>query len=231
MNGAHYKTAQYFSVDVMTRAIDPNGAVKSPLSASDTGNGLLYTAMALALSWAHFDEFTTPLEEVWETFLKKCLNGGNLLRTPQGTYGSESWDDHIGTAVACILTNDKATPRTILWYACKHPIEAFKTWDRFPQALFMMVCAAFPWLKFVLWPLLLLIEIFATPNAGTDQSGLNLDYMYAIGLDRLYNTGAAKSIHRAAKQTAAGSVANSFKAYFGPDHPFTLLEEDFNVDS
>jgi hypothetical protein len=152
------------------------------------------------------------------------------MRTPSNTYGQEETDDYLGVILGCVLNGDLATLRSILWYGVRHffvfhntgPL-SFKCWlGRFPQVWLLMFAAAFPWTKYLFYPVLLVISHFMTPVVN-DQSGNILQYLYMYVLDILY-----KSDFREVwlMKLVPNKMKDVFGSYFSPEHPLTFAVKE-----
>lgn len=198
---------------------DKNGLVKPQADWMDSGNGVLYTSVyvALALELNPYNRMRVP----YLPLVKPCFKRrGLLMRTPQNTYGLESWDDYLGLAVACLVLDDQSTPREVLWYGIRH-LGFYNNTDtftrdaflgRFPQVWALMWIAAFPFLKWPLYPILKLIARFMDPPA-TDASGIQLAWLYLWACRYLGFT-----FEKYYPITMALSYA--YLSYYGEGHPF-----------
>lgn len=199
---------------------DKNGLIKPQSDWSDSGNGVLYTAVYLIVTQMQdFDRFIGPLDA--------CFQSGLLFRTPPtpeqpgGSFGQEQWDDHLGFAAMCVMKNFRIRPRQVLAYAFKHAgffnTDGKLEWQdnmlRFPQVWALYWLAAFPWLKWPLFPILIIIGHFMRPDAS-DRSGTQLAWLYLF---------VARHVYPGKFDTRYNEIAEQFyntcRQYYGPDHP------------
>lgn len=81
---------------------DPNGFVKPRVEWRDSGNGVAYTSLDI-LFLNYFFRFRN--RDHFEKLIIKVFKGGILYRTPQRTFGQQSWDDYALLACACAVLN------------------------------------------------------------------------------------------------------------------------------
>lgn len=199
--------------------LDPTGLVKPSKGISTSGNGLLYTSVYVLL-----DNLTLGhLEGAWNytTVIDQCmLKPGLLTRVPDNSQKQESWDDYLGVAAACIKLNVRSIPRAILWYALRHAF--FMNTDgklsmddflgRFPQVWSLMWVAAFPWLKWPMYPILGLIQMtykFDLSSPGEWQ----LQWVFLEACKYL-------GFHFDNYEYAIASLPSVFERYYETGHPF-----------
>lgn len=198
---------------------DKNIFIKPNLSCTDSGNGILYTAVMIILGNALYAKQDFGLQYTIQ--VEKCLKDGGLLtRTPDNSYGLETFDDYLGLSAACIVLKNKSIPRNILWYGIKHfgyrnNTPKF-TWNAFlfrtPAPWVLMWIAAFPWLKYPLYPILKLISHFNVPSV-TDGSGIQLSFVFEEACRVI---GFRNSLYSVLKEC----LPFAFTQYYDKAHPF-----------
>lgn len=194
--------------------LDQNGFVASEFSTTISGNGILYTAVAFLLG------FDVPNYEV---NIAKCYyKTGCLMRNPQNTNGQEEWDDYLGLVAYCILVKNKTIPRQILWYGLKNLFVydnvgqlAFKAWlGRFVYLWFLYWSAAFPWMKWLMFPFLWLTQLtFSTDLDEIGGDGYQLNWVYLTACKLL-------GFHFKKYDTLQAGLLQAFTEYYGANHPF-----------
>lgn len=202
---------QLFDYSDQWHLIKPN---KNPGS---SGNGILYTSVAFLLE----DPDKRWMASWYENLIQKCmLKPGLLTRVPDNSQKQESWDDYLGVAAACIKLSITSIPRQILWYALTHafimktesPLTINAWLGRFPHMWCLMWIAAFPCLKWPLWPALWFAQCFFTFNFE-DTSGWQLAWIFLEACDLIG--------FRFNKYNASMTgIWSAFKIYYSEDHPF-----------
>lgn len=198
--------------------IDTNGLIKPQAHWNDSGNGILYTAVYLALT--NFKEF--PL---FKLPVQACVWDGLLYRTPAKQFGQEQWDNYLGLAAIYFFTRDRAAARKCIWYGIKHfglydtdGLSESKDWLwRFPQVWVLMWLAAFPWLKLLIFPVGWLTGRFMKPDR-VDGSGTQLAWLYHFTFASAYGSEPdekMKEIHAQFKLTS--------REYYSEGHPTPVL--------
>lgn len=167
----------------ITNWLDKNGLVKARLAWTNSGNGVLYSCIWLILERLN----RIPITSVGklQASVHACLNGGNLLRTPDNQFGQEEWDDHLGLGAYSYFYKINFIPRKVLWYAIKNfgvlntdrNLQATDFLGRFPQIWVVYLIAAFPVVKWIFYPTAWAISKFMKPDV-TDASGLQLTWLY-----------------------------------------------------
>ena len=216
MTEQEYKTA-------LAKYTDFNGMLKPQADWNDSGNGIYYSALANMV--AHVNGWSLPFD--YKTIIQSCmLKPGLLERTPQDTYGQEQTDDYLGVILGCLLNGDRTTLRSILWYGDKHfyvfnndgKLEFKDFLGRFVQVWVLMFAAAFPWIKYLFYPALLLISIFLQP-VENDDSGNILQFVYLYSMEELYNIDFTSGW---LLELEPNTMKTTFSRYFSPEHPLTL---------
>jgi len=154
--------------------IDLNGLVKPRWSWSSSGNGLLYSSIARILGFNFAFNIRSCMKEP-----------GLLMRTPDNSFGQQSWDDYLGVACLCIHDGITDIPKEILKYGVKHGFFfnnigpfSFKAFlGRFPQVWALMWIAAYPWLKWPMYPVLWAIQCTFRFDLD-DTSGYQLEWLF-----------------------------------------------------
>jgi hypothetical protein len=208
---------------------DINNLVKPQLAWVDSGNGLLYTAMDVILR----DYFTFVDQRTdFQKLVYSCMeHPGLLIRTPQNTYGQESWDDYMGVAAACIVLGETEIPKMILGYAISHfffmnntGTFSWSAWlGRFPQIWILMWIAAFPIFKFMFFPMAYAISKFMSPTMG-DTGSNNTDFCFMYALSSAYGQEFLDTFKSKMNALPMTLQAN-FTAYFSAAHPFSVLAQ------
>ena len=121
-------------------------------------NGVLFTSIAKILGF----DFPNYKEMIRSCYLEKGL----IARWPGNNFDQAAWDDYLGVAVASICFNIKDIPSEILWYGIKHAFifntdgklegrdwlaRNFPIWP-------LMIPAAFPMTKYLMYPVLWLTQ-------------------------------------------------------------------------
>lgn len=193
--------------------LDKNGFYKPRSEWTSSGNGILYSAIAVVLEIENQSNFFMAL-------LGCEIEHGLFKRTPDGAFGNQSWDDYLGIAAASIKAGNHRIPFDVLCYGITHAFIfdtdgrlQFKDWlGRFVHLWLLMACAAFPWIKFTLWPVFWVIQLTFKPNLN-DTSGLQLQWLY---LESLKNLG-----FRFKKLAEFEAVLpTAFSIYYDKIHPF-----------
>ena len=199
--------------------LNPDGYVMPNAGSGNAGNQILYSSVRIALC----DALGETIDRAWFSILiKRCFKKpGLLMRTPTNDYGNETFDDYLGVAVASIIAGEKSIPRKILRYGLFHVgfynnIGPFtiKAWlGRSVQVWALMVCAAFPWMRHLLKPLLWVIATFFTQLDLSDASGSQLAWMFLYGCKKL-----GYEFKPYAKSLL--NFSGTSQSYYGMGHPF-----------
>jgi hypothetical protein len=216
----HLSTA--FSMEKIN-FIDTNGMVSPRAEWTSSGNGVAYSAQYITLKY--FAHGLNEEQKKWiADIIKRCFREPGLLqRTPfhpgeEGHFGQEQYDNLMNAIVACIITENTEIPRQILWYGIKNGffyntdgVLEFKDWmGRFPQFWVLLIPAAYPALKFLMFPLIALVSatMEIDPSNG---SGTNLQWMFHAGA-----AGLGFRFQKLYKLT--NLLAETSRAYFGEGH-------------
>lgn len=198
---------------------DKNGLVKPQRDSSDSGNGLLYSAMLVLLTDLKSDAYR--LVPWMRARIKECTySPGCLKRTPDGSYGQQSWDDYLGVATACVVMKDTAIPRSILLHGLLHfgffingkEFTAAGWLWRFPQVWAIMLPAAFPQVKWLFFPFIWAVGHFMKPDQN-DSGGLQTMWMYFYAAQRM-------GFHFDKYDQTKAMLPAALKRYYHPSHPF-----------
>lgn len=180
-------------------------------------NGILFTSVAVAL------EFDVPN---YEELIKSCyLKKGLVARWPGNNFDQQQWDDYMAIAVACILRKNVEIPRDILRYGITHAF-FFDTDGKLEGRDFLlrnfpiwplMISAALPIAKYLMYPFLWLVQkFFKDPKQlilDNDTSGFQLQWLFLYGCALLgfnFKSFLPHIIHR----------KEAFLIYYHKDHPF-----------
>jgi len=193
--------------------IDINGMVKTRREQRDTGNGILYTAIALILNFEEIDKVQLGCAP----FYKK----GVLMRTPENTYGQEGWDDYLGFCAATIFCGYAAKSREIyahywshLGFFANQPL-TYKAWlARHVQLWWLVFAASFPKLKELVHFQLWICQKFMR-GGKQGGGGLMLEWCFMVSYRKLY--GPNKKWFDWCKNT---DMVAAIKDQCDHDHPF-----------
>lgn len=197
--------------------IDKNDLVKPQITWDSSGNGLLYTGIAMTLGF-QLDYYPMRVRTCY-------LYPGCLERTPNNTFGQESYDDYLGTAAACIATGETGIPREILKYGFMDcfifntdgVLQGRDFLGRFPQVWLLMFPAAFPWLKWLFALPLFVMAYFLKGNIE-DQSGTILQWLIQKSVVNLFGT--CYFYNRWISRNKFDLKNDIFAKYFNTGHPF-----------
>lgn len=205
--------------------IDDNGLVKSSKYAMESGNGLLYTSVAVLLSVV-----TDELKTWYLTKIRSCMKRPGLyMRTPQGNFANESFDDYLGIISACIRLNETKTLRDIFWYGVRHLFffydksyfslsTFFSSWlGRFPHVFMLCFAGAYPKLKWLVHFPLFIIECLQTPCTVGEigASAIQLQFVFMTAYLHLYGRN-----NTFTKWRNAIDLKLAFSIYYDKEHPF-----------
>ena len=209
------------AVAIVPMYLDKNSLVKPKHDYIDSANGVLFSSIFQTLTGQPYGKGA----------ISKCFKEpGLLMRTPTNDGGIEQFDDYLGIAIASIVTRDTANPRSILRYGVKH-LGYFNNTDnftlqawlgRFPFVWCFMLAAAFPFLKRMLQPFLMLYVRSFKPTNIADTSAIQLQYIQCVGYDTLFGT---EEVLRYKNKlvTAGTTLVKAFATYYEPDHPFVTF--------
>ncbi len=203
--------------------LDVNGLVlpnpKTEEKPSD--NGLFFTSISVLLG---FDS-----SEYKSLVRQNYLETGLLARWKGNDFDQMAWDCYLGVAAACIKLGIKDIPREILWYGITH-LFVFNTdkkhegkdhlWRNLPIWPLMIV-AAFPFLRLLMYPLIWLVQcFFEDPQKMLERNytnGIQLQWVYLIGADLLGFRFKSTELHN------HELMKKAFNIYYSKDHPFNNL--------
>jgi hypothetical protein len=189
-------------------------------------NGALFTSIAVILGFDSSDyEFL---------IVQMYLEQGLVARWKGNNFDQMAWDCYLGIAVACIKLKITSVPRDILSYGFSNWFifntdkkKESKDWlGRNVPIWPLMFCAAFPWLKYPMYPALYLIQLFfEDPKKMLDRNytnGIQLQWVFLVGCDLLGFRFKSTELHN------HDLMKKAFAIYYSPDHPFNNLKEKEN---
>lgn len=183
-------------------------------------NGVLYLSVAAILGF----KIENYEEKIRSCYLKKGL----VARWPGNDFDQAAWDDYLGIAVASIHLKQTAIPREILGYAFKNlfifntdkKLESKDWFGRHVPVWVLMFAAAFPKLKYLLFPFIHLVAHFFNPPNMKDTSGFQLQWIFLVGASKLgADVSLDLSLHQSYLKEALG-------IYYAKEHPFNLVCSD-----
>lgn len=199
--------------------IDENGMVMPQPGNKPADNGVLYTGVAVVLDFS--------LLSSYGFIIRRCyLKRGLIARWPGNNFDQCAWDDYLGAAVGCLFQGQVTVPREILWYGLTH-LFIYNTDGKLEFKDFLgrnlpiwplMMAAAFPSLKYILYPSLWAVQAFFKTPSLNDTSGFQLQWLYLMGCKNLGFTFTKLAQHDKLLKEA-------FKIYYHPEHPFNKLLE------
>lgn len=201
--------------------LDSNRLVKPQKSWNSSGNGLLYDCIFFVLTHELDKGYS---DSMLDAFLydgySSCTYSKGCLKRSATSITQESWDDYMGLVVACLALGDRLIPKQVLehgifyafFYDCDGKITFSDFLGRFPQLWVLYWPAAFPWLKWPLWPLLWLVGKTMKPDLS-DTSSIQLQWLYFSGCKYL-------GFNFAQYDVLKKLLPDAFKIYYDPDHPF-----------
>ena len=206
--------------------LDVNSLVKPQKGLTDSGNGVMYSSIAMLL-------YPSPSNEdlaCYRDSILKCFNENNILmRTPNNTYGQESWDDYLGLAVCCLTIGEEFIPEHIMWSLVYHlgfmwntenKSDIFKSWlVRFPIVWVIMMAASFKWFRFIARTILNVYFSLVDQTINVnDGSGIQLQFLQLFALSELGNSFPLKSwLSKINAQNT--SLSKIMATYYDPTHP------------
>jgi len=180
-------------------------------------NGVLFTSVAKCLGF----DFPNYRFLIGQCFLKPGL----LARWKGNDFDQAAWDDYMGLAVGCIKLGITDLPRQIIWYGIKHAF-IFNTDNKLEGKDFlgrnvpiwpMMICAAFPFMKYLMFPFLWLVQLtFESADSLINRkysSGHQLQWFYLYGCKELGFRFKALKDHE-------DTLKECFHMYYHQNHPF-----------
>ena len=201
------------------RWLDRFELVKPQAGSGDSGNGILYSCIYLIFL---FEIDRTLIDKLWfEEIIQRCSYApGVLNRTPNNDYGQETWDDYLGVAAVCILLKERHIAKEIIihgithfgFYTNKEQSSAAAFLWRFPQVWLLMWPAAFPWMRYPLYPLLWGLGRLMNLG-GASANEIQLIWVYHAGCKAL-------GFKFKKYDAATRLLPDAFGAYYGLGHPF-----------
>lgn len=183
-------------------------------------NGILFTTIAYLIGF-DFPAWSNK----WDLMIYACyLKKGLIARWPGNNFDQSAWDDYLAIAVGCIHFKNKTIAREILLYGITH--FGFYNTDgklKFSDFLWrnipiwpLMICAAFPILKYLMFIPLFVVKLFFKKPSLEDTSGTQLQWLYILGCNKLgFNF----------KNVDNETMKAVFSVYYHKDHPFNNMEE------
>lgn len=212
--------------------IDKHGLVKTWRHQDSTGNGFLYTMIAMILDKNYYNPRVISL---WDAKRKV------LMRTPDNAFGQESHDNYIALGLYCLMFN-RRWARAVLWSAFKKFTfmrndfkEKGGLWKsfmgRFPHLWMIFIAAAYPWtpVKWLCGLGLRALSIFDKKNYQ-DASGTQLQFVknYALSL-----MGHEKCMKRFMEDLDdhGTSMNRVMSSYYDEGHPVLSGYEIYTADN
>jgi hypothetical protein len=204
---------KYLIMSVYCR--DQHGFIKPRIAWRDSGNGTAYTSLDV-LFQNFFFSYRNPRS--FTRLIEKVFNGGLLYRTPEHTYGQQSWDDYAMLACACITLGVNWIPIVVMTYGAVNfgffdtdGVDAPEDWlGRFVHVWLFMAAGTFWVAK---WLLLPAISVAVRFIKGDDWKVWAFHETYRV----MYG------IKTAEHRRVTALMPTICEAYFGPDHCFTEL--------
>jgi hypothetical protein len=195
--------------------LDVNGYITPQISngGKPADNAILFESVAVLLG-LNSSEY---VNKVKSCYLKKGL----VARWPGNDFDQVAYDDYLGIAAASIYLGEKSIPRDIMWYGLTHAfifntngkitgddflIRHFHVWP-------LMLVAAFPILKYLMYPMLMLMTLFFSYPDMNDTSGFQLQWVYFKAMNKLGFSTEIYRVHELYRKKA-------FLIYYDKDHPF-----------
>jgi hypothetical protein len=217
-------------LNLIVQYTDNNKLIKPNVAYTDSGNGLLYASIDVLLR----NIYNIEQSEVQYTLaVTDCMKEpGLLMRTPQNSYGYEQFDDYMGTIAAFTTLNNTTIPQNIYIYAVTHlfnlnnidpgkfTIKSFL--GRYPHLWVLTFASAFRFFKYLLFPILITIPYFFTPNIN-DTSGTQLQWVFVKAVENLYNIKLTHWENKFVNVYGSNPLNVLFTKYYGPDHPFAKI--------
>ena len=186
--------------------LDVNSLVKPQKGLTDSGNGVMYSSIAMLL-------YPSPSNEdlaCYRDSILKCFNENNILmRTPNNTYGQESWDDYLALVYHL----------GFMWNT-ENKSDIFKSWlVRFPIVWVIMMAASFKWFRFIARTILNVYFSLVDQTINVnDGSGIQLQFLQLFALSELGNSFPLKSwLSKINAQNT--SLSKIMATYYDPTHP------------
>ena len=198
--------------------IDRNGFIKPQKHWVDSGNGILYSAIGVQLG------LVNPVD--YFILIRRCeKKSGLYMRTPDGAFGNQSWDDYLGLILYASKEKFHSfIAENIFIYGLTHSFIfntddklEFKDWlGRFVHIWALCFAVAFPWLKWFAWPILFVAQLFfkfSHERCSMDASGTQLQWVF---LEACNNIGFKFKKLEVARRLIPLAMSN----YYGNGHPF-----------
>lgn len=202
------------------RYIDKNGLVypRLPIEDKPADNGILFMCVAVILGFKEFD-FRKLINE---TFLEPGL----IPRWKGNNFDQSAWDDYLAVAAICAIYGEKEIPKTILKYGIKHFFkfdtdgkkEGRDFLGRSIHVWFLMFCAAYPKLKYLMFLPLWLTTLFFRDAQLKDTSAFQLQWIFYKGCEALGFKFKGLKGHEILRKAA-------FRIYYDAEHPFNVKQD------
>lgn len=204
-------------MDFPVEWLDQHALVMPQPSVKPSDNGVLFTSVAVLRG------YNIP---TYSLLVEGCfLKPGLLARWPKNNFDQAAWDDYLGVAAASLRLGETKVPREIFWYGVRH-FGFYDTdgklsshdflWRNFPVWP-LMFGAAYPKLKYLVYPILYIIQLFfKDPRfliSINDTSGLQLQWVFLEGCKRLGFTFHSLWEHEEV-------LDDAFRIYYHVFHPF-----------
>jgi len=176
-------------------------------------NGTLFTSVAVLLGFDSSDY----KKLVRQNYLKTGL----IARWKGNNYDQMAWDCYLGVAVACIKLGISDIPKEVLSYGAKN-FFIYNTDGKIQFKDFLgrnfpiwplMICAAFPKIKYIMYPILYTVQKFFKKPDLSDTSGIQLQWVFLEGC-RLLGFRFKKL------QEHQEIIPQAFSIYYHKKHPF-----------
>ena len=197
--------------------LDQHSLVKPQPSEKPSDNGVYFTSVAVLLGYGIPNY---PIK------VRSCyLAPGLIARWPENNFDQAAWDDYLGVAAASIKLGETKIPREVLKYGLLHA-GVYNTdgkltshdflWRNFPVWP-LMFAAAFPRLKYLVYPILYMVQkFFKDPEELiriNDTSGFQLQWVFLEGCDLLGFRFESHKRH-------FFLLSKAFGIYYHKEHPF-----------
>lgn len=192
-----------------------------PPEENTTDNGLLFTSVALQSQ--RFRGYVNPDLHFAKCF-DSCFVDGTLRRNPDNLTAWESHDNYTGCALGSLITGDKSIPRKLLWSLVTHLFYINGAFlGRFPQIPLLLLPAAFPFMKWVLFPFLYLFYKLQNPVPSiADPGGTQLKFVVVSCIDNMFPERGYLTDWLGKLDKNMGLV---FFIYYGPNNPIAKMWE------
>lgn len=197
--------------------LDKNKLVIPQPHSDHSDNGVLFTSVAVLRG------YNIP---TYVGLVEGCfLENGLMARWPKNNFDQAAWDDYLGVAAASIKINNVSLPRSIFWYGVRH-LGIYDTDGKLSSHDFLwrnvpvwplMFAAAYPKIKYLMYPFLWLVQRFFKSPAHlisvNDTSGFQLQWVFLKGCMLLGFTFEKFWEHEAL-------LGEAFLIYYHKEHPF-----------